>query len=50
MLNPMCFEAHNNLGVIVKDQGNLARSIQHYQAALAVNPVRSEFGMAWFSI
>lgn len=38
LLNPRCAEAHNNLGVIAKDQGNLPKSVMHYRSALDINP------------
>ncbi len=36
--NPECAEAHNNLGVLYKEQDNMERAVQCYTAALSVRP------------
>lgn len=35
---PKCAEAHNNLGVIYKERGNLQKAILNYEKALVANP------------
>lgn len=36
--NPGCVEAYNNLGVILREQGNVERALGCYQAALQLRP------------
>ena len=36
--NPACAEAHNNLGVLYKEGGNLERAVECYQSALTIRP------------
>lgn len=36
--NPSCVEAYNNLGVILREQGNVERALACYQAALQLRP------------
>jgi len=38
LLDPNCAEAHNNLGVLAKDRGNLDQAMAHYHQALQANP------------
>lgn len=37
-LNPQCFEAHQYIGGILEQQGDLTRAMERYQQALALNP------------
>ena len=37
-INPNFAEAHNNMGIILKDQGNLEEAIEAYNKALAIKP------------
>ncbi len=36
--NPGCWMAHNNLGLVLEDQGERAEAISHYQEALRIRP------------
>lgn len=36
--SPGCAEAHNNLGVVLRELGQLERAVECYQAALALRP------------
>lgn len=36
--NPACWMAYNNLGIVLKDQGQLQKAIEHYRHALQLRP------------
>jgi len=36
--NPQCWLAHNNLGVVLKDQGKVPEAIAQYEQALRIDP------------
>ena len=38
MVTPECAEAHNNLGVLHREQGNLEQALRCYLAALHIRP------------
>ena len=46
-LDPNFAEAHNNLGVALRDRGKLDRAIAHYQQALRLNP---DFAAAHYNL
>ena len=37
-LDPRCYEAHNNLGTILKDTGRLPEAMRHFVLAFQINP------------
>jgi len=40
--NPECWAAHNNLGIIFANDGNLKNAITHYEAAVRLRPQHAE--------
>jgi protein O-mannosyl-transferase len=36
--NPDCWLAHNNLGLLLKDQGHIEEAMEHCQKAIQINP------------
>ncbi len=40
--NPDCWMAHNNLGLLLKNQGHIEEAIEHYHQALQINPNNPE--------
>ena len=41
-IKPDYAEVHNNMGMLLKDQGNLAEAIEAYNRALAIKPRYAE--------
>jgi len=48
-INPKNAEAHNNLGAVLLQKGELDEAISHYQQALEINPqdIRARGNLAW---
>jgi len=40
--NPACWMAHNNLGIVLNDQGRLDEAIRHYQEVIRLKPDYAE--------
>jgi len=40
--NPDCWMAHNNLGLLLSDQGRIEEAMQHYHQSLQINPNNDE--------
>ena len=41
-LDPECVEAHFNMGISLREQGDLTGAIGSYRRALAVNPTQAD--------
>ena len=41
-IKPGSAEAHNNLGVTLKEKGHVKEAITHYRTALQINPSHAE--------
>ena len=46
-LNPEYYEAYNNLGTALKDQGKLDEAIDAYNKAISINP---DYAEAYYNI
>ena len=46
-INPNFAEAHNNMGIILKDKGNLEEAIEAYNKALSIKP---DFAEAYYNL
>jgi tetratricopeptide (TPR) repeat protein len=53
-VNPADYRAHNDLGVIAWERGEVARALEHFEAALAIHPAFADparnLGFAWLSL